>query len=96
MGSVKTDIKLQVRKMFTIGGIELVAQDCHVRRIQPLIVVCHLMESCVLVRDLSDYQIYLTETHCVTIQSMYALEGQLTLNLEEGKMNTINKLDLIC
>ena len=82
--------------MFTDGGIELVVLDCHVRRIQLLIVGCHLMVSCVLVRDLSDCQIYLAETHCVTIQSMYALEGQLTLIFGEGKMNTINKLDIIC
>ena len=82
--------------MFINGGIVSLVPDCHVRRIQLLIRGCYLMESCVLVRDLSDCQIILNETHCVTIQSMYAMEGQLTLILVEGKMNTINKLDLIC
>lgn len=82
--------------MFTNGGIKLMVPDYHVRRIQLLIADCHLMESCVLVRDLSDCQIYLTETHCVTIQSMCVVREQLTLNLGKGKMKTINKLDLIC
>ena len=82
--------------MFTNGGIKLMVPDYHVRRIQLLLEDCHLMVSCVLVRYLSDCQISLNETHCVTIQSMCVVREQLTLNLGKGKMKTINKLDLIC